>query len=90
LTCVSVWKAWLATAGAALSHDSVDGIFVDKGKFTGITYPGVSVDRNAQWNQGHIELIVALRTSTSKKIVLNNEHSYGGLGMGQLFERWGA
>eukprot|EP00040_Diaphanoeca_grandis_P044660 m.13159 g.13159 ORF g.13159 m.13159 type:complete len:376 (-) comp9609_c0_seq1:129-1256(-) len=82
--------AWVAAAGAVLSHDFVDGIFVDKAHFNGTTFPGVSADRNAQWNQGHITLILALRASTSKNIILNNEHTYGGLGMGQLFERWGA
>ena len=46
-----------------------------------------------QWNKAHQILLFSLRASTSKNIVLNNEHffpSVGMAGMGQLFERFAA
>jgi len=84
--------AWVATATEALSHDAVDGVFVDKATFNA-SFRGVSASHVDLWNKGHLSLLLALRASTSKNIVLNNEYVFPSdkmAGMGQLFERFGA
>jgi hypothetical protein len=81
--------AWLSTASAALSNDSVDGIFIDKAGSKGTVFKGVSAQRMAEWCDAHDLLLAQLRNSTAKNVVLNNAYSTAGLGMGQLFERWG-
>jgi hypothetical protein len=83
--------SWLSTASAALSNDAVDGIFVDKAKSDNVTFKGVSVARMAEWQDAHELLLAQLRNSTTKNVILNNAHALtaAGVGMGQLFERWG-
>ena len=85
-------QAWLGTAANALAEGSVDGIFVDKASHA-TSFHGVRRGRMRAWMDGHDALLVSLRSSTAKLVLLNNAHAApaaaGGAGMGQLFERWG-
>jgi hypothetical protein len=90
LTVPAARQAWLRTALAALSHDFIDGLFVDKAKAGAVgSFHGVSEAGQRAWEQGHQALLVELGAATPKKLILNNADRRGQRGMGQLFERWG-
>jgi len=91
LTVAEARQAWIDAALQALNNDAVDGLFVDKAKSDSVKFRGVSATRMAAWRAAHDSMLAALRHSTTKLVILNNQHASPdkAAGMGQLFERWG-